>query len=227
MAFILALGAVLATSSPASAIWVVNFGTAETLPPRRVGFAAGMGGQVVFVGSPTKASANFIIPHAGFRLGVLDRLDFGWRLAPVPLPYSTVGPGFGVNIDAKLRLTNPGSNVSVALVAGAGFAHVLVQDDNKIALSPNGAALLTFRTGDKTHLTFMGRYVYLAIPTAEGSSAQNFVHIAGTSAGMKIDALPKISVLPEVGAYWYEGRIADRRTSGPGFQYGLMLSTSF
>jgi hypothetical protein len=63
----------------------------------------------------------------------------------------------------------------------------------------------------------------LAVPGLAGT----FVHIAGTSAGLKVDALPTISVLPEVGAYWYEGRIADRRTSGPGFQYGIMLATTF
>lgn len=198
---LLALLCVLAASSPASAIWVVNFGTAETLPPRRIGFAAGMGGQAVFAGDPAKANANFIIPHAGVRVGVLDRLDFGWRLALVPLPYSTAGPGFGANLDAKLRLTNAGANVAVALVAGAGLAHVLVRDDNEVALSPNGAGLLTFRTTEKTHLTLMARYVYLAIPTAPGSPVQNFVHITGSSVGMKIAPLPHLSVLPEVGAY--------------------------
>jgi hypothetical protein len=69
--------------------------------------------------------------------------------------------------------------------------------------------------------------VYLAIPTAPGGGADNFVHIAGSSLGLKIDALPAVSVLPEVGAYWYEGRIGDVRMAGPGFQYGIMLATSF
>jgi hypothetical protein len=30
-----------------------------------------------------------------------------------------------------------------------------------------------------------------------------------------------------VGAYWYEGRITGIAKSGLGFQYGLMLATSF
>lgn len=205
----------------------MNFGPAGTLPPGRVGFAAGMGGQAIFAGEPTKASANFFIPHAGLRLGLLERLDAGWRLAPVPLPYSSVGPGFGANIDVKLRLTEADADIGVAIIAGAGMAHVLVLDDNKVALSPNGAALLTFRTSEKTQLTFMGRYVYLGIPTAPGGASDNFVHVAGTSAGMKIDGIPHVAVLPEIGAYWYEGRIVDRRTSGPGFQYGIMLATTF
>jgi hypothetical protein len=227
LALLLALACFIGTASPASAFWVVNFGTAGTLPPRRVGFAAGMGGQAVFVGDPVRSNAFFLIPHAGLRLGLLDRVDAGWRLAPVPLPFSTVGPGFGANLDAKVRLTSPDSDVGVALIAGAGFAHVLVQDDNKLALSPNGAGLLSFRTSDDSHLTVMGRYVYLAVPTAPGGSSDNFVHIAGSSVGMKLDVLQNVSVLPEIGAYWYEGRIADTRTSGPGFQYGIMLATTF
>lgn len=212
---------------PASAFWVVNFGPAEPLPPRKIGFAAGVGGQAVFTGTPTRANAFFIIPHAGLRVGLLERMDLGLRLAPIPLPFSTVGPSFGVNLDAKVRLTNPGSKVAFSLVAGAGAGHVLVLDDNRVALSPNGAALLTFHTSETTRLTFMGRYVYLGIPTAKGGAGENFVHIAGASAGLKIDIAPKIALLPEVGAYWYEGRIGDVRTSGPGFQYGIMLGTAF
>lgn len=211
----------------ASAFWVVNFGPAEPLPPRKIGFAAGVGGQAVFTGTPTRANAFFTIPHAGLRVGLVDRVDVGLRLAPIPLPFSTVGPSFGVNLDGKARFTNAGSKVAFALVAGAGAGHVLVLDENRVAISPNGAALLTFHTGETTRLTFMGRYVYLGIPTAKGGAGDNFVHIAGTSVGFKVDIAPKIALLPEVGAYWYEGRIADVRTSGPGFQYGIMLGTAF
>jgi hypothetical protein len=218
---------ILATATDASAFWVVNFGTAGTLPPGKFGFAAGMGGQAVFVGDPTRSNAFFLIPHAGLRVGLFERLDAGWRLAPVPLPFSTAGPAFGANVDVKLRLTERDSDVGFSIVAGAGGAHVLVLDDHKLAWSPNGALLLSFRTSDKTHLTTMGRYVYLAVPTARGGGADNFVHIAGSSLGLKIDALPAVAVLPEVGAYWYEGRIGDVRVAGPGFQYGIMLATTF
>ncbi|WP_133299907.1 hypothetical protein [Larkinella punicea] len=75
--------------------WVVNFGTARTLSPKKIGFAAGMGGQVVVLGDPRKTSAFFTIPHAGF------------RLAPIPLPFASVGPGFGINLDAKYYLPPP------------------------------------------------------------------------------------------------------------------------
>lgn len=222
-----ALVASALVTSPARAFWVVNFGPADTLAPGKVGFAAGVGGQAVFTGSPVKANAFFMIPHAGFRLGLAEPVDMGLRLAPVPLPFSSVGPGFGMNVDAKVRLTPAKSSVGVALIAGAGAAHVLVLGDNRAAVSPNGAALVSFRMNDTTKLTFMGRYVFLGIPTASGGISDNFVHIAGASVGLKIQVLPNIAVLPEVGAYWYEGRIADVRQAGPGGQYGIMLATSF
>jgi hypothetical protein len=47
--------------------WVVNFGTAKTLHKGKFGFAAGMGGQMVFLGQPKLTSGFFTIPHAGFR----------------------------------------------------------------------------------------------------------------------------------------------------------------
>ena len=219
------LAAALAPAE-ARAFWVVNFGPAGTLAPGRVGFAAGMGGQAIFAGDPTQANAFFFIPHAGLRVGAAPALDVGLRLAPVPLPYSSVGPGFGANVDAKLRLTHDGAPLGVAVIAGAGAAHVLLRDENRFAWSPNGAALLTVRTGEGASLTTMARYVYLAIPTAAGGGAANFVHIAGASVGMKLDVWERVSLLPEVGAYWYEGRVGDVRTSGPGFQYGLMLATT-
>jgi len=109
--------------------WVVNFGTAKTFPPHRIGFAAGRGGQMVFLGNPQKTSAFFTIPHAGIRLGLTERLDVGLRLAPVPLPLSSVGPSFGINLDAKIRLTELESKVPFALVLGAGGAHAIIKDD--------------------------------------------------------------------------------------------------
>jgi hypothetical protein len=210
-----------------SGIWVVNFGTASTLKPKTIGFAAGMGGQMVFVGSPRTTNAFYTIPHAGFRYGIANNIDIGLRLAPVPLPFSTVGPGFGINIDAKFHIGKKEDKVQFALVAGLGGAHVLIRDEHRLAWSPNGAALTTFRLNEKTQLTLMGRYVHLEIPTAKEGAVGNFVNISGVSAGLKRTITPSISILPEVGVYWYEGAIARIRTSGPGFQYGLMLAATF
>jgi hypothetical protein len=117
--------------------------------------------------------------------------------------------------------------VQFALIAGIGGAHVLIRNTNRYAWSPNGAALTTFKLGKHDQLTFMARYVHLRIPTATGGGRANQVNISGVSAGLKHQLTPNISLLPEVGVYWYEGSIGDVRTSGPGFQYGLMLATSF
>ncbi len=207
--------------------WVVNFGTARTLPRARVGFAAGLGGQVVFLGDPSLASAFFTIPHAGFRYGLAEHLDIGLRLAPIPLPFSTVGPGFGVNLDVKYWLTKPDSKVDLAVVLGAGGAHVLIEEETRYAYSPNAALLATYNANETTHFTVMGRYVHLAIPSAPEGAGQNFVNIAGASFGLKKDIMPNIALLPEVGAYWYKGEIRGVKKNGPGFQYGVMLATSF
>jgi hypothetical protein len=210
-----------------SAFWVVNFGTARTIAYKRIGFAAGMGGQMVFLGDPQTASGFFTIPHAGFRIGLGNKLDAGLRLAPIPLPFSSVGPGFGVNIDAKYCFTKPQSKVDFALIAGVGGAHVLIEGNTKLAYSPNGAALVTYNLNAKTHVTGMARYVSLSIPTAPEGANKNFVNISGISIGLKRDIRSNISLLPEIGAYWYDGQIKGVTKAGPGFQYGIMLATSF
>ncbi len=54
----------------------------------------------------------------------------------------------------------------------------------------------------------MGRFVNLAIPTAPEGAGNNYVNISGVSFGLKKDIRPNIAILPEVGAYWYDGQIA-------------------
>ena len=207
--------------------WVVNFGTARTLAHKKFGFAAGMGGQMVFLGDPTKTSAFFTIPHAGFRYGLAKKLDVGLRLAPIPLPFATVGPGFGVNLDAKYCFTKPESKIDFSVVLGFGGAHVLIEEVSRFAYSPNFALLNSYKLGETTYLTIMGRYVNLAITTAPEGAKANFVNISGVSFGLKKDIRPNIAILPEIGAYWYEGQIIGVPKNGLGFQYGLMLATSF
>lgn len=207
--------------------WVVNFGTARTLHKGKFGFAAGMGGQMVFLGEPKLTSAFFTIPHAGFRYGIGERLDAGLRLAPIPLPFATVGPGFGVNLDLKYCFTKPESKFDFGVVLGFGGAHVLIEDNSRYAYSPNAALLGTYNINETTGFTIMGRYVNLAIPTAPQGANANYVNIAGVSFGLKKKIRSNISILPEVGVYNYEGRIVGIEKNGPGFQYGLMIATSF
>lgn len=207
--------------------WVVNFGTARTLHKGKFGFAAGMGGQMVFLGYPKVTSAFFTIPHAGFRYGISNRLDAGLRLASIPLPFATVGPVFGVNADMKYCFTKPESKVDVGVVLGLGGANVLIEENTRLAYSPNAAILGTCNINETTHVTAMACYVNLVIPAAPQGAGANFVNIAGVSFGLKKDIRPNIAILPEVGVYHYDGKIAGTGKSGPGFQYGLMLATSF
>lgn len=227
LAGLLLLLAATLTAAPAHAFWVVNFGPAPTLPRGRFAFAGGMGGQVVLVGEPIRTSAVFFIPHAGIRAGLADFVDIGYRLAPIALPFSSVGPSLGGNLDIKFRLTPRESSWQFAALVGGGLGHVIVNDDGKLAYSPNAALLLSTHVAEHTQLTFMGRYVFMGIPTAPGGDAGNHVHIAGLSTGLKVDINETVAVLPEIGAYWYEGRIADQRTSGPAFQYGVVLASTF
>jgi hypothetical protein len=112
-------------------------------------------------------------------------------------------------------------------VLGLGGAHVLIEARNRLAYSPNAALLNSWRLSETAVLTFMGRAVHLAIPTASGGAGQNFFNISGISAGLKKDIRPGIAVLPELGAYGYNGQIAAVQKQGPGFQYGVMIATSF
>jgi len=224
---IVALLAIFLIPTNSFGFWVVNFGTARTLHKGKFGFAAGMGGQMVFLGQPKLTSSFFTIPHAGFRYGLGERIDAGLRLAPIPLPFSTVGPGFGVNLDVKYCFTKPESKFDFGVVLGFGGAHVLIEENTRYAYSPNAALLGTYNVNETTHLTVMARYVNLAIPTAPQGASANYVNIAGVSFGLKKDIRPNISILPEVGVYNYDGRIAGTGKSGPGFQYGLMIATSF
>lgn len=106
-------------------------------------------------------------------------------------------------------------------------AHVLIEENKRLAYSPNAATLTSFKLNKTIDFTVMGRYVNLAIPTATKGAKENFVNIAGTSFGLKKNINSSISILPEVGVYWYDGKITSVRKSGPGFQYGVMLATSF
>jgi hypothetical protein len=214
----------LTTNGPK--FWVVNFGTARTLKHKKFGFAAGMGGQMVFLGDPKKTSAFFTIPHAGFRYGIGKKVDIGLRLAPIPLPFATVGPGFGINLDTKICLTKSESKVDFSLVLGFGGAHVLIEDVTRFAYSPNIALLNSYKLNEQTYFTIMGRFVNLGITTAPFGAKANFVNISGMSFGLKKDIRPNIAILPEIGAYWYQGKIVKVAKNGLGLQYGVMIATS-
>lgn len=219
--------ALCCTASPADAFWVVNFGTASPNEPGSVSFVGGTGGQVVFVGEPTTSSATVFIPHAGIRYGLAHWVDVGYRLAPMPLPFASVGPSLGGNVDFKFLLSPRDWPVQVGLDVGGGLGFARVANVDKVAYSPNAALLATNKLADGLALTGMGRFAHIAFPTATGGAAGNFVNISGASVGLKWQFHPRVSLLPEVGAYWYEGQLNAARTSGPAFQYGIVLATSY
>lgn len=225
--YCLATLSVFLISHTSHAFWVVNFGSAKTLAPMKFAFAAGLGGQMVFVGEPRTTSAFFMIPHAGFRLGLTRSLDVGLRLAPVPVPYSTVGPGFGMNVDLKWCFTKPESKFSAALIAGAGTSHLVLRGDTRLAHTVNFAGLLSVAQGEKNTWTLMARNVNIAIPTANEGASGNYVHVNGLSLGLKHQLLSNLAILPELGTYWYQGKILGQDYNGPGVQYGIMVSTTF
>jgi hypothetical protein len=208
------------------AFWVVNFGPAAPAQPGHLAFVGGMGGQVVFAGEPTRTSAVFFIPHAGLRVGLLDHLDVGFRLAPLPLPYGTVGPGLGGNIDVKVLVTPRAWRWHFALDAGAGLAHALVNDQGRVAWSPNAAALLSARLGERTWLTFMARYAYIGITSATGGESANHVHVVGGTAGLRLQLTERVALMPELGAFRYLGAIGGQEVNGVAGQYGIVLGAS-
>jgi hypothetical protein len=99
-----------------------------------------------------------------------------------------------------------------------------VEDNTRTAYSPNAALLATVHVKERDHLTLMARYVDLAIPTAPEGIAANNLRILGASLGWKHDLTPQLALLPEIGAYWYDGDLLGVPTSGPGFQYGVMIA---
>ncbi|HSN28331.1 MAG TPA: hypothetical protein VLT45_18725 [Kofleriaceae bacterium] len=74
------------------------------------------------------------------RVGLLDRLDVGYRLVTVPLPYSSVGPSLGSAADLKLRVTPDDSQLRVAVIAGGGVSYLHISGKDRFAWSPGGAA---------------------------------------------------------------------------------------
>ena len=224
--FVAVTCALVAVPRVGHAFWVVNFGPAAPVQPGHVAFVGGMGGQVVFAGEPTRTSAVFFIPHAGLRVGLFERLDVGFRLAPLPLPYASVGPGLGGNFDVKVLLTPRAWRWHIALDVGAGIAHARINNQGRLAWSPNGAALVSARLGQTTWLTFMARYAYIGITSAAGGEGANHVHVVGGSVGLRLQLTERVALMPELGVYRYIGAIGGQGGNGFAGQYGVVLGAS-
>jgi hypothetical protein len=67
--------------------------------------------------------------------------------------------------------------VQFGIVLRAGRAYVLIEENKRLAYSPNAAALTSFELSEKTDFTRMGQFVTLAIPTVAKGAKEKFVNI--------------------------------------------------
>lgn len=215
----------LGAAPPARAFWLLNFGTAPPLPAGAVGFIGGTGGQLTEVGAPAQSSFTPFLAHAGIRVGLASWVDAGFRLCTVALPfYAGGGPSLGGELDVKVRLTPPRWKWQASVLAGAGYAYLLLQDQSKSAWSPGAELSVSRDLSARVTLTANARYAYTAIPTGTGGSDGNFVHSFGGSVGLRVAITNTIAVMPEVGAFGFEGAIARATSNGWGLQYGVVLA---
>lgn len=212
---------------PATAFWLLGFSTADTLPQGSLSAIAGTGGQITAVGDPSRASFTPFLPHAGFRAGVADGWDVGYRLTQVALPFSSVGPTLGGEVDVKHRLTPADSDWQMAVVAGFAYSFLDLSSHSRSAWSPGIDLIVSREFLPGYSAIFELREVYTAIPTAPGGQGANHVNAAGIDFGMRIALTSTVSIIPEIGLFDFAGRLANHGANGIAAQYGAVLSFRF
>lgn len=210
--------------SQARAFWLLGFSSADTLPPGAFGAIAGTGGQLTSVGHPEKTSFTPFLAHAGFRLGVADGWDIGYRLVQAPLPFSSVGPSLGGELDGRYRLTAADAPWQASVVAGAAYSYLEISGVSKNAWSPGVDLMLSHVLTPKYTFISEIREVYTEVTSGPGGAAHNYVNAAGADIGMKIALTPTVSLVPEMGLFNFTGSLLGRNANGIGFQYGAVLS---
>ena len=224
---ILPLVAVFCSSTAFAGSWLLGFSPADTVAPGSYSAIAGTGGQWSSVGSPRQDSFTPFLAHAGIRTGLTGSWDIGYRLATVALPYSSVAPSLGGEVDVKHRLTAKDDPWQVALVAGVGYAYLDIQGQSRSAWSP-GVDMVISHNVAPGYIAFADlRYVYTEIPSATGGSNSNHFQALGPGIGVKIKFKENVSLTPEVGVFDFQGNIAGQKTNGIGVQYGAVLGFSF
>ena len=212
---------------PAAAFWLLGFSTADTLPAGAFSAIAGTGGQYSSVGDPHQTSFTPFLPHAGLRVGIADGWDVGYRLTQVALPFSSVGPSLGGEIDLKHRLTAPDSPWQAAVVLGVAYSYLDISDQSRSAWSP-GADLIVSRAITPRYAAISElRYVYTTIPTAAGGTNANYLNATGVDFGMRIALTSTVSVVPEVGLFDFAGHLESHGANGIAAQYGAVLAFRF
>ncbi len=207
--------------------WLLGFSPANTVAPGSYSAIAGTGGQWSSVGDPPRDNFTPFLAHAGIRTGLTDSWDIGYRLATIALPYSSVGPSLGAEIDVKHRLTDIGNPWQVAVLAGVGYAYLDIQDQSKNAWSPGVDMIISHQIASG-YTTFADlRYVYTEIPSANGGANASHFQAFGPGVGIKINLKENISITPEIGVFNFNGSIANQTANGIGIQYGAVLGFVF
>ncbi|MDE3010287.1 MAG: hypothetical protein KGI67_05310 [Pseudomonadota bacterium] len=221
------LTAICCPSAAMAGSWLLGFSPADTVAPGAYAAIAGTGGQWSSVGDPRHESFTPFLAHAGIRTGLSESWDIGYRLATVALPYSSVGPSLGAEVDVKHRLTDRASPWQLAIVAGVGYAYLDIQGQSRNAWSP-GVDLIVSHAVAAGYTAFADlRYVYTGIPSAAGGASANHFQAYGPAAGMKIKLKENVAITPEIGVFKFDGNIANQRANGIGIQYGAVLGFAF
>ena len=208
----------------AQAFWLLGFSNAFILPRHSVSFIGGTGGQFTDVGKPGSLSFTPFLAHAGIRVGVSKRIDWGYRLCTVAIPYSTVGPSLGAASDFKLRVTPDSSSWQVSVVAGGAFSYLALKDQSRNAWSPGAAVIISHALGKGVILSINGRYVYTGIMDAPGGEKNNNLTAIGGSINVGFRLNQSVMMIPEVGIFKFNGMIYGNTLNGIGLQYGMILA---
>lgn len=217
----------LLSSQAVAGSWLLGFSPAETLPAGAYSAIVGTGGQVSSVGDPHRTSFTPFLAHAGFRAGLADGWDIGYRLATIALPYSSVGPSLGAEIDVKHRLTSQDSPWQVAILGGIGYAYLDIQNQSRSAWSPGVDMIVSHQVAPR-YIAFSDlRYVYTEISSANGGASANHFQAFGPGIGVKYKFTDAISLTPEIGVFNFQGKLLGQSANGIGVQYGAVLGFRF
>ncbi len=207
--------------------WLLNFGTATTVQPRNFVFISGTGAQFTRTKNPSTSNFTPFLAHAGLRTGLTSRMDIGYRLCNVPLPYNVAGPTLGSAMDVKFRVTPMVSTWQCSIILGGGYAYVQLFGNGKSAWSPGGAVVASRALSKGKVLAFQARALQTSIPTAVGGSAENYVNVFGGSAMLGFDLHPALALLVEAGVFDMQGRVNATTTNALGFQTGVVLKVDW
>ncbi len=221
---ILTLIILCSTILPSKAFWLLGFSNAYTLPPACIGFIGGTGGQLTDVGNPGLLSYTPFLAHAGIRVGLSKRIDWGYRLCTVAMPYSSAGPSLGAETDVKIRITPDSSKWQAAVVAGAGYSYLYLLGETRNAWAPGVALIASRALSSRVMLSLNARYVFTGITSAPGGELKNNLTAMGGSVNIGIKINKTTTIVPEMGLFDFSGNIGGKQMNGTGFQYGCIIA---